>query len=92
MRVPFAGSIMIAWPSPIDDRSTPGGEALGWPRAISRAFSFAGHCCRNFILEPDVPTAHITVARRINRLLQPHSKIDDVDQHLNGPEAECPHQ
>ena len=41
------------------------------------------HGGRNFIFEQDVPTAHMKLARRINRLLQAHRRIDEIDQYLN---------
>lgn len=57
MRVPFTGSIMIAWLPPIDDLSTPGGEVRRWPKAISRQLA-SNHGSRNFVLEQDARTAH----------------------------------
>jgi len=35
------------------------------------------------MLEQDVPPAHVTEARRFNRLLESHAEIDEVDQYLN---------
>jgi hypothetical protein len=96
MRVPFTGPIMIAWPPPIDDLSTPGGEALTWLKAISQSITVGG-ISSSYLLPEFPPPARrpdrsydgsTTEVQRTqsaahNRLLQPHSKIDEVDQHLN---------
>ena len=80
-RAPVTGSIMIAWPPPINARCmTPGGgRTRSWPFAISA--SMTGSV--SDVFQHHALAADIAEARRVDRLLQIQAAIHQIDQHLH---------
>ena len=80
---PVTGSIMIAWPPPINARCmTPGGgRTRSWPFAMSASMTGSVSA----VLHHHALAADVADARRVDGLLQVQAAIHQVDQHLHVP-------
>ena len=74
---------MIAWPPPISARCMMpgGGSTRSWPRATSSATTDGGQG----VLQHHAAAADVANPRRVDRLLQVETAIDQVDQDLCVP-------